>query len=274
MLEATVLALVAAVLHAGWNLAAKRSVDRFGALWGQFLLAGVIAATILAFTGPPPSKCYPWALLSACVHVPYTVFLARAYDRGDFSLAYPIARGGGVVTGAIGGALFLDDRLRVLAWIAIGVIVIGLVSLAGRVKPHAIADALVVAATIGVYSVSDAKGVRVAGTDTYVFVGFVLLGTSISLYALITRQTATLRAVLTAHPWTVVLSGIATIATYGLVVAAYRLAAVGYVNGLRESSVVLAALIGWRFLGEQGGRRRLIAAGVVLGGLVLLVLGR
>ena len=41
MLTATVLALVAAVLHAAWNLSVKQSVsDRFIALWGQFFVAG------------------------------------------------------------------------------------------------------------------------------------------------------------------------------------------------------------------------------------------
>ena len=42
-------------------------------------------------------------------------------------------------------------------------------------------------------------------------------------------------------------------------------------TALRESSVVLAALIGWRFLGEGQAHRRLTASAVVLSGLVLLV---
>lgn len=274
MLTATVYALVAAVLHAGWNLAAKRSPDRFGALWAQFLVAAVVAAIVLTIVGLPPARCLPWALLSAGVHVPYVIFLARAYDRGDFSVAYPIARGGGVVFAAIGGAVLLGDRLGLLGWVAIAVIVTGLVIIAGRVKPSALTDAVVVALTIGVYSVSDAKGVRVAGTDSYVFVGFVLLGTSLTAYALATGRTASLRTVLVAQPWTVVLSGLATVVTYSLVVAAFRLAPVGYVTGIRESSVVLAALIGWKYLGEGEGRLRLIASGVVLSGVVLLVVSR
>jgi drug/metabolite transporter (DMT)-like permease len=60
-----------------------------------------------------------------------------------------------------------------------------------------------------------------------------------------------------------------------LVLIAVRYASVGYVTALRESSVVLAALIGWRMLGEGDVRRRVTASGVVLSGLVLLVtLGR
>ncbi len=62
--------------------------------------------------------------------------------------------------------------------------------------------------------------------------------------------------------------------TYWMVVVAFRYTPVGYVTALRESSVVLAAVIGWRLLGEQAGRRRVAAAGVVLAGLVLLVVSR
>jgi uncharacterized membrane protein len=55
---------------------------------------------------------------------------------------------------------------------------------------------------------------------------------------------------------------------------AYQRAPIGYVAALRESSVVIAALAGWKFLDEGDHKRRLSAAGVVLVGLVILVIGR
>ncbi|NDF72380.1 MAG: hypothetical protein EB138_05350 [Actinobacteria bacterium] len=39
VLTATLMALAAACLHAGWNLAVKRNVDSGLALWGQFFIA-------------------------------------------------------------------------------------------------------------------------------------------------------------------------------------------------------------------------------------------
>ena len=52
MLLATLLALTAAVLHAGWNLAVKQTRhDRFIALWAQFLLGGLVGGVALAATG-------------------------------------------------------------------------------------------------------------------------------------------------------------------------------------------------------------------------------
>jgi drug/metabolite transporter (DMT)-like permease len=49
---------------------------------------------------------------------------------------------------------------------------------------------------------------------------------------------------------------------------------VGYVTALRESSVVIVALVGTRYLGESDAKRRISAAGIVVLGLVVLVAGR
>ena len=59
-----------------------------------------------------------------------------------------------------------------------------------------------------------------------------------------------------------------------MVLVAVQHAPVGYVTALRESSVVLAALAGWKLLGEGDHRRRITAALVVFAGLMTLVLGR
>ena len=69
-------------------------------------------------------------------------------------------------------------------------------------------------------------------------------------------------------------TGLGTGVTDGMVLVAFRHAPIGYVTALRESSVVLAALAGWRLLGEGDHRRRISAAVVVLCGLVVLVIGR
>ena len=66
-------------------------------------------------------------------------------------------------------------------------------------------------------------------------------------------------------------TGLAALVTYGMVLVAVRHAPVGYVAALRESSVVLGALAGWRLLGEGDHRRRIAAAGVVVVGLITLV---
>src|SRR5205085_2710284 len=69
MLEATLLALGSAALHAAWNLLVKTSEDRFLAAWGQFLVGGLLFVPWLALTGLPGSDAWPYLGASSVVHV-------------------------------------------------------------------------------------------------------------------------------------------------------------------------------------------------------------
>lgn len=277
MLVATLLALGAAVMHAGWNLAIKTSGDRFAALWGQFFLGGVLCAVVLPFIGVP-AEAWIWAGLSGAIHVPYAVFLANAYDHGEFSVVYPVARGGGAALAALGGIVLLGDELSALALVAIATIAGGLVALAGSgaVRPSrtSLLHAVIVAATIGAYSLSDAHGIRSTGTGAYALATFVSGGVLITGYGLLAGRGPRMRASMVENWRRFALAGVAVTVTYTMVQFAFERAPVGYVTALRESSVVLATLVGWRYLDEQGGRRRLVCALVVLAGLILLVAAR
>lgn len=284
MLTATLLALMAAVLHAGWNLAVKQTPhDRFIALWAQFGFGGLIAVVALVATGGMPADGWIWAALSGCVHLPYTLLLGRAYGHGDFSQVYPIARGGGAFLAAIGGIVLLGDHAKPWTITAIVVIAAGLAILAGRARGPAVLTAAGVAGSICAYTLLDSKGSRV--TDVagdawdhklgYGLATAMMTTASLTVYGLATHRTAELRAAVRVDWRKFLLAGIASLITYSMVLIAVRYASVGYVTALRESSVVLAALIGWKFLGEGDARRRLTASGIVLCGLVLLVtLGR
>jgi drug/metabolite transporter (DMT)-like permease len=275
VLAATLLALGAAVLHAGWNLAVKQaSGDRFIALWGQFSIAGVLSAVGLLIVGGIPAAGYQWAAVTGLIHIPYCTFLARAYDRGEFSLVYPVARGGGAVLGAVGGIVLLHDHLSPLGVVAIAVVGGGLGLLAGSSAWAQLVEAVVVALTIGVYSVADARGVRVSRTSAYAFATFAVMAVTLTSFGVATGRRVAMRTAMAANWRRFTVIGIVSGATYAMVIAAFRWAPVGYVTALRESSVLLAAVIGWRHLGERAGLRRTVAAGAVMAGLALLVAAR
>jgi drug/metabolite transporter (DMT)-like permease len=273
MLLATAYALTAAVLHAGWNLIAKRAIDPFLALWSQFLLAGVLGAVgVIALGGVPPGA-WGWAAATGAIHVPYVLGLASAYRSGDFSLAYPVARGGGALLAAIGGIALLGDDLGALSTAAIVVIVAGMSLLAAGAARRQVAMALLVAAAIGSYTVVDSHAARAYGGRTYVFAAFAMIGLTGSLAGLALGRGRDLLAI-GADAWRrSSLAAVMSIVTYGLVLLAVRRAPVGYVAALRESSVLIAAVVGWRILGEGRGRARSVAAAVIVAGLVLLVVG-
>jgi drug/metabolite transporter (DMT)-like permease len=272
MVAATFLALGSAVLHATWNLLVKTSSDRLVAAWGLYLSGGILFLPVFLLIDRPGADALPFLAASSVVHVVYVVALTRAYQHGDFSFAYPLARGGGALFAAVGGVLFLADSLSGLAWLAIAIVVGGLASL---VRPGVSRVALLwaglTAATIGVYTTLDAAGARRSSGFGYGIA--IVLGAGLVLSAAIVASGRAGRlgpAVEREWPRFLV-GGVCSTLAYSMVLAGARLAPVGYVAALRESSVILGAGAGWLFLHERLGRARLASALVVTAGLVLLI---
>ncbi|MFM8484350.1 MAG: hypothetical protein ACKOBT_13515, partial [Actinomycetota bacterium] len=85
MITATLLALGAAILHAGWNLVVKQSGDRWLALWGLFSAGGLIGlpyAVAATVSGDLDAVAWSWAAASGFVHTVYIARLARTYESG------------------------------------------------------------------------------------------------------------------------------------------------------------------------------------------------
>jgi drug/metabolite transporter (DMT)-like permease len=275
VLTATLMALGAACLHAGWNLAVKRNTDSGLALWGQFFIAMFVAAGVLLgwwafFDGP--SFAWRYTLFSGITHLPYSMMLVRAYQTGDFSMSYPLARGGGAVGAAVLGVLLLDDVLSPLTTIGLLISVTGFFLLS-RGSLRQMRFALGTAVIIGIYTAIDATGVREsADPAAYAFSIFVTTGLSVSAWTFATRRKEAFVA-LRAQWKHFGFAAIGTLGSYCLVLLAMRRAPVGYVAVLRESSVLIAAFVGWKLLGEVDHRRRIGGAAVVLVGLTALVAG-
>ena len=165
-------------------------------------------------------------------------------------------------------------HLSPLGIAAIVLVAVGLFLLASRANGPEVWAALAVAATIGAYSVSDAKGIRSTDNALYALAAFVGTGTTTTVFGLLTGRAAAMRSSMAANWRRYLVLGIASSVTYGLVQLAFRKAPVGYVTALRESSVVIAAFAGSRVLGEAAGRRRIVASLVVVAGLITLVVAR
>lgn len=274
VLAATLLALAAAVLHAGWNLWVKQSGDRWMALWGQMTAAGAAGLVIALVVGIPHGFVWWPAVASGVIHTFYIVALARSYDLADFSVTYPIARGSGALLAAAGGVLFLGDHLSPLMVVGIAISIGGIMLLAGHADNAHARAALVVGAFIAFYSLVDSHGSRTNSGGVYPLLIFTTTGLFATAYGLATGRRTEMATAMHLQWRNFSLAGGASALTYWLVMLAVRRAPVGYVTALRESSVVIVALVGTRYLGEEGARRRVTAAGVVVAGLVVLVLGR
>ena len=229
---------------------------------------------VVLFAYPPHASAWTWAALSGVLHVPYAWFLAKGYQQGDFSLVYPIARGGGAALGAITGVLFLGDRLGAWGIAGIVVVCIGLVGLPSKRRGAAVQSALLVSLCIAAYSVADAKGIRTEGSWRYIGASAICGVVSFSAWGLASGRFRVMVTTVRTRWRRLLIVGISANITYAMVQFAMKLAPVGYVSALRESSVVLAALVGSRYLGESGGTRRLVCSLAVTVGVVLLIVGR
>jgi drug/metabolite transporter (DMT)-like permease len=273
VLTATLLALGSAVVHATWNLLIKRSDDRELAGWGVFGAGGLLGAFGLLVVGGPGWEALPYLVGTGLVHVAYAEALVAAYQHGDFSTAYPIARGGGAVLAALGAVVFLDDHLPPAAWFAIGIAATGLFLLSTGSTGRATGLAALTAACIATYTLIDSAGSRAVDSGVaYGLAACAAAGLGITTANLLRpRRRARLPQLLAGWRRHLV-GGAATLTAYTMVLVAVRLAPVGYVTMLRESSVVIGPLLGWLVLHEPLGRSRVAPAGVVLTGLALLVL--
>ena len=278
MLAATLLTLAAALLHASWNLLIKTSGDRALAAWGQFVFGGLVFVPVLVVVGLPDAGAWPFLIASGIVHVAYVEGLVRAYHHGDFSFAYPLARGTGAVVAALGGAVVLGDALHVGSWVALTVVVLGLLTLVGRgVTATALSWAAATGVMIGTYTILDADGARRTSNGfAYGVVLTIVAALCLSVSGVVRGRGPAFVASLRSSWPRYVMSGIALTGAYSLVLVAVRFDGVrlGYVATLRESSVVLGAALGWLVLGERMGRSRVVSSLIVLVGMIGLVVAQ
>jgi len=277
MLTATLLALGAAVLHVGWNLIVKQSGDRWLALWGLFVAGGLIGlpyAVVATVSGSLDLTAWAWAVASGVVHSIYIARLARTYEIADFSATYPIARSTGALVAAIGGIILLGDRLSFVSLVGIVIVIIGLSALSGHVQWRHVWPALVVGGLIGSYTVIDSQGARTTQGSGYAMAIFVTGGVGTTIHGVARGRWSAMIGSVRGSWRNYLVTGAASLVTYWMVLLAVRRAPVGYVTALRESSVVFATFIGWKFLKERSGIRRLASSLVMLTGLVILVVGR
>jgi len=273
------LVLLAAVLHAVWNALTKSSEDRdltFAVMLGTCAIAGVVASLIVA---PPARAALPYLAASACFHFLYQVFLLRAYRSADLSQAYPIARGTAPLVVALLAAVFAGEVPRPLQLVGVAVASLAMTSFAleaGAPREglsRSIGAAFVTAVMIGAYTFLDAEGVRHAGNPLG-YVAWNAWATALPFCIVsAVRHRARLPAFLRAHAARGVVGGVLGTTAYGIVLFALSQGAMANVAALRETSVVFAAWIGTRMLGERGAVRRIVAALAVAVGVVLLQAG-
>ncbi len=266
--------LGAALLHAGWNALIRVGASKTTTMLVMTLVQGAMGLALLIGKPFPGAEVWPWLIASGIFHAGYKIFLAFAYEHGDLSRVYPIARGAAPLGVLAISIAFLDEGLRGLEIVAVLVLGLGILVMgrgaflsgeSRRLVPLALASA---AMTAG-YSIVDGMGARVAG-DAVLFVGWVFM-----LDALLFTPTLLFlrgRTVLRANAKVWALGSVAaafSFIAYLIVVWAMTVAPIPLVTALRETSILFAVLIGWLAFGERMDRTKALAAALILGGVLL-----
>lgn len=269
--------LAAALMHAGWNAVVRGGQDRFSSILLLSMTQSALALVMLPFAPVPAPAAWPWIVGAGFLHTGYKLFLIRAYQHGDLSQVYPLARGAAPPIVALGGVLLLGEHLQPASWAAVGLIAagVGLMAARGgrgpeRLPLQALAYALGTAAFVASYTVADAQGARLAGTVAgFAFWMFVADGAIMLAYAFATRGPRAPVQVLSA--WRTGLpAGALSLGSYWIVLWAFTRAPVALVAALRETSVLFAMLIGVFLLKEKAGPWRWIAGLLIIAGVAAL----
>ncbi|HEX8072016.1 MAG TPA: DMT family transporter [Pyrinomonadaceae bacterium] len=277
------LIIMAAALHASWHLLVKRAERRHLFTGWALAVGAVLYSPVLFLYGFADRSVWLYAFVSALVQAAYFLMLVRAYERADFSLVYPIARGAAPGLLALWGGLFLGERLRPAGIAGLACLLLGLVAVGGGLSPkrrplnlksREIVIALGVALCISVYSAIDGAVVR--STPVLPYLALVMVLTALFVTPFLFAHYGVRQAVACwrAQRARIILVGILPSLPYLLVLKVYAVSGVSYAGALREVSIVFAALAGWLLLGEPFGAMRAAGSFLIFAGIIVIALAR
>jgi len=296
-LFALMLVLVSALLHATWNLFAKRAKGGTAFVWLFSALATLLYFPLTLYffrvSGLQVGVSVALLIAGTCLlHLAYYLLLDRGYRAGDMSLVYPVARGTGPALAFVGAVLLLGERPHLLAAFGAGLVVVGIFVLTGSPlvawrsdSRKALIYGLLTGLMIAAYTLWDKKALdslsqSLSGQER----AFALITPALALIWFSTlTQTVTLMPYALRHRDEVraawknyrrEASGVAVMdsLSYLLFLVALILSNVSYAAPTRQISILLGTIMGARLLAEGNAARRLAGAGVMVVGLVTLAL--
>jgi drug/metabolite transporter (DMT)-like permease len=281
-LTALGLLLLAAVLHAVWNLLVKNARQKQVFTWWALAVGAVCFAPLLLLTRAFPIQVWPLVICSGLVEATYYITLTRAYEHGDFSLVYPMARGTAPAFLVLWAVLFLGERPRPVGFVGLALLVLGLVIVGGKnwwalrktttLSTSGVVLALSVACCISIYSAIDGAAVRIVSPLPYTVLVISLATIFFTPLVLLRYGHNAVVSEWRTNWLRIILVGILSFLSYMLVLVSYTLAPVSYAGSVREISIVFAAFIGWRWLREDLGLLRMIGASVIFVGILIIAM--
>lgn len=270
--------LFAALLHALWNALISHSENKSLYTLSLHLCSAALALPVLGMIGLPDASSFPFLLTSVALHGIYIYLLSKVYASGPFATSYILMRGAAPVFVMLITFWYLDAGIT--PWMMVGVVVlaVGMFALLytydaaplRHLKSAQIQFALANALVIAAYSVVDGLGARVSGNPVaYVFAS-ALLEPVLVYYLGFRNQTAQLKVFFLGNVRLILLGSTISLAGYSIVLWAMTKAPIAVVSGLRETSVVFAAVIAVYWFKEGRWGPVILSSMIVFLGIYLL----
>jgi drug/metabolite transporter (DMT)-like permease len=279
------LALLAAVLHAAFGALQKGKHDPWMSRGAIDISYGLMAAPFALFVVPWPEP-HMWQIFLGAfiIHLGYKLLQAQAYTKGAFTVVYPVVRGTGPLFAVIGAYLIFGEVFSVTQWLGLAVLLAGIFGLAvynliflqtaRDTLPVALALAVATGLFVALYTTYDAYGIRAtANPFTFLAWFFMIDGIAMPIIAALRYRNMTHKPALGPLAVRGVIGGLVAFLSFGSIMVATRLDQVGEAAVLRETSTVFAAIIGWVFLKETVGPRRIALMALIALGAVIVEFG-
>lgn len=274
--------LLAAVLHAVWNALLKHGADKYVGMAGVVVGHTPFALAVLPFVPFPEPAAYPYMAGSVLLHFGYQMFLLWSYRVGDLTQVYPIARGtaplivAGVSIAVLGVTLMPNEIIGIIV-IAVGLISLSLVRQhSGARNGQAAILAIITGCFIAAYSLNDGLGARAAMTSLGFYSWTTLISALVMAVTMMVWKPGVMRRLVQTPSgirafW---IGGGASFIAYSIVTWAFTQAPIALVTALRETSIVIALLIGVVILGEKLDIGKVVSTFLTIMGAVIIRLSR
>jgi multidrug transporter EmrE-like cation transporter len=289
------LALAAAAIHGTWNVLVKVSGDPMNTFRRGTVFAAVVITPITlvvwSISGRPSltPAAAGLAALSALLELAYLVLLSAAYNRGELSVVYPIARGSAPLLSVGVGLGLIGERLTPVQMAGVALLLLGILAVTlPQTSGRATVPALLTGVAIAAYSAVDRVGVRLSTPWLYGWLLIVLLAIGVVIWGWATsrgtgpperpeaQQGGSPTGGVPPQPvrWSqAAVIGIFMWGGYLLVLAALSIAPLSVVAPVRETAIVAVAVWGvWKLRERRGAALKLLGAGATLVGVALLAL--
>ena len=279
------LAVLAAFLHAVFGSLQKGRHDPWLSRGAMDASSGLAMLPLAIFVVPiPEPELWPIFLLIFIIHFIYKILQALAYSKGSFTVVYPVVRGTSPIFTVIGAYILFGETFASIQWFGIFLLLMGIFGLAlynlifletsRETLPIALILAICTGSFVALYTTVDAYGIRVAINPLAFIVWFFLIDSlSITPYAVYRWINLSEKPKFLPLAIRGAVGGVVAFFSFGSIMLATRLDKVGEAAVLRETSTVFAAVIGWLFLKETVGPRRVLLMALIAVGAIVVEFG-